>query len=104
MRVFLVLLFLALLILALLFFRAGANDTRYSPPRMSPASLLLYFAAGSTWCHSHLDTLLVCTDQRLLRITLTLAVCSAQRNKGGGARSAPGDIRGAEHAVGVGAP
>jgi hypothetical protein len=41
-------------------FRARATDTGYSPPRMSPASLLLYFAAGSTRYQSHLGTLLVC--------------------------------------------
>jgi hypothetical protein len=34
-------------------FRARATDTGYSPPRMSPASLLLYFAAGSTRYQSH---------------------------------------------------
>ncbi|WP_218510539.1 hypothetical protein [Variovorax sp. dw_308] len=40
-------------------------------------------------------------DQQL-RIQITSMVCSAQRNKGGGRR--PGDIRGAEYAVGVIAP
>jgi AMP nucleosidase len=34
-------------------FGVGAQDTGYSPPRMSPASLLLYFAAGSTRCPVH---------------------------------------------------
>jgi hypothetical protein len=34
-------------------FGARAQDTGYSPPRMSPASLLLYFAAGSTRCPVH---------------------------------------------------
>jgi protein-tyrosine-phosphatase len=38
--------------------RARATDTGYSPPRMSPASLLLYFAAGSTRYQSHVGTLL----------------------------------------------
>ncbi|RQO40073.1 hypothetical protein DBV14_29690 [Variovorax sp. KBW07] len=51
-HLFLALLFLALLSGALLS-GARATDTGYSPPRMSPASLLLYFAAGSTRCHSH---------------------------------------------------
>jgi len=34
-------------------FGARAQATGCSPPRMSPASLLLYFAAGSTRCPVH---------------------------------------------------
>jgi hypothetical protein len=37
-----------------LVFGTGATNTGCSPPRMSPASLLLYFAAGSTRYSSHL--------------------------------------------------
>jgi transposase len=48
---------------------------------MSPASLLLYFAAGSTRYQSHVGTLLVLADQRPLRMTLTSMVCPAQRNE-----------------------
>jgi uncharacterized membrane protein len=54
----LALLLLALLLLALLS-GTGATNTGYSPVRMSPASLLLYFAAGSTRYSSHLGTLSV---------------------------------------------
>jgi hypothetical protein len=46
-----------------LLFRARAQATGYSPPRMSPASLLLYFAAGSTRCPEHVDALLVTAVQ-----------------------------------------
>jgi hypothetical protein len=40
-------------------FRASEQAAGYSPARMSPASLLLYFAQGSTRRPVHLGTLLV---------------------------------------------
>jgi hypothetical protein len=53
----------------MLLFRAGAQATGYSPPRMSPGAspLLLDFAAGSTRCPAHLDALRWIADQPVLR-------------------------------------
>jgi hypothetical protein len=99
----LALLLLALLLLALLS-GTGEQDAGYFPPRMSPgaAPLLLYFAAGSTRRPVHLGTLWVNRDQRLLRITITVARYPFSRNKGGGRR--PGDIREKGYRVGGIAP
>jgi hypothetical protein len=72
--------------IASLLFGASAQDTGYSPPRMSPASLLLYFAAGSTRCPVHSGRSACAGRSTSALITLTPAVCSAQRNKGGAKR------------------
>src|SRR5688572_12873613 len=61
--------------------------------------LLLYFAAGRTRCPVHeVSRRGTRADQRR-RVWITPMVCSAQRSKGGGRR--PGDMSGAEYAVGV---
>jgi hypothetical protein len=66
-----------------LLFRAGAQAAGYSPPRMSPASLLLYFAAGSTRRPVHWGTLSIRGRSTGALNTISSMGCLAQRNKGG---------------------
>ncbi|AGU49725.1 hypothetical protein VAPA_1c26270 [Variovorax paradoxus B4] len=84
-------------------FRARAQATEYSPPRMSPAfGSSLIPLRGAPDALRTMSAVVVLADQRPLHMTLPSMGCLARRNQGGGRR--PEDIRFAAYPVGGSAP
>ncbi|CAN7212982.1 hypothetical protein [Variovorax paradoxus] len=75
------LLLLGALLFRVLLFRARAQATGYSPPRMSPAFGSSFISLrGAPDALRTMSAVVVLADQRPLRMTITSMGCLAQRN------------------------